>query len=286
VRDPTPEGSYESQQGELHAASHAEYASADSLSPVRDASALRWRDLAYLGLFYLVAGAALTKAALMAASAALRIDESALQDVPATYVAVVAASQALLSLAVLAFLWLLVRSRGTASFWPALGWHGLAVTPRAALIRLGARYVLGGAALAIVIQAASYYAGTKSSVPMESFFRDRPSVLMMMALGILVAPLFEETLFRGCIYPVVAGTFGMPAGILVTGMLFGLAHSLQLAGAWKQVLLVTIVGIVLTYIRARTGTVLASYLVHLGYNSFLFGAFYIATRGLRYFPGS
>jgi membrane protease YdiL (CAAX protease family) len=85
---------------------------------------------------------------------------------------------------------------------------------------------------------------------------------------------------------VIARTFGMPAGILVTGVLFGLAHSLQLAGAWKQVALVTVVGIVLTYVRARTGTVLASFCVHLGYNSLLFGAFFVATRGLRYFPGS
>ena len=105
-------------------------------------------------------------------------------------------------------------------------------------------------------------------------------------MGILIAPLTEETLFRGCIYPVIARTFGMPAGIVVTGMLFGLAHSPQLAGAWKQVALVTIVGIVLTYIRARTGNVLASFCVHVGYNSLLFGTFFIVTRGLRYFPGS
>ena len=286
MNDSTPEGSYESQPSQLRAESQAQQASeaAPSPAPVSDAYSLRWRDLAYVGIFYFVVGAALTKGALMAASAILHVPEDALQNLPATYVAVVAASQALLSLAVLAFLWLLVRSRGGAAFWPTLGWRAFsAATPRAAL---AVRYMLGGASLAIVIQGASYYAGTKSSVPMEDFFRDRPSVLMMMVLGIVVAPLFEETLFRGCIYPVVAGTFGMPAGIFVTGLLFGLAHSPQLAGAWKQVALVTVVGIVLTCIRARAGTVLASVCVHIGYNAFLFGAFYFATGGLRYFPGS
>jgi uncharacterized protein len=253
-------------------------------APARDAHAIRWRELAYVLAFYLVVGAALAKLALVASSSILHTSEEALKDFPATYVAAVALSQALLSIAVLAFLWLLVRSRGTAAFWPTLGWRAFpAAMPRVAL---AARYVLGGAALAIVIQGASYYAGTKSSVPMEDFFRDRPSVLMMMALGVLVAPLIEETLFRGCIYPVVARTFGMPVGILVTGALFGLAHSAQLAGAWNQVALVTVVGFVLTYVRARSGTVLASFLVHLGYNSFLFGAFFFATGGLRNFPGS
>jgi len=106
-----------------------------------------------------------------------------------------------------------------------------------------------------------------------------------MALGILVAPVLEETLFRGCIYPVIARTLGIPAGIVLTGALFGLAHSLQLAGAWRQVALLSAVGIIFTYIRARAGTVVASYFVHLGYNTLLFAVFYFATGGLRNFPG-
>jgi membrane protease YdiL (CAAX protease family) len=75
-------------------------------------------------------------------------------------------------------------------------------------------------------------------------------------------------------------------GVVATGTLFGLAHAQQLGGAWGQISLLIIVGITLTYIRARAGTVAASYLVHLGYNSILFAGFYIATGGLRHLPGS
>jgi uncharacterized protein len=269
-------------------------ASAEPGAPAPPAPHLfRWRDLLILALFYLGVGAVLFQLALAAGSAILHTTPEALQKIPTPYVAVVAISQALLSAAMLALLLLMVRSRSATPFWSALGWHafpatpgegaGKTVVPRAAL---AVRYLLGGATLAVLIQIASFYAGTKSSVPMEDLFRDRPSVMMMMALGILVAPLIEETLFRGCIYPVVARTFGIPAGIVLTGTLFGLAHSLQLAGAWSQVGLVTIVGIVLTYVRARTGTVLAGYFVHLGYNTLLFIAFYFATGGLRHFPVS
>ena len=56
---------------------------------------------------------------------------------------------------------------------------------------------------------------------------------------------------------------------------------MQNAGAWQQVLLISIVGVVLTYVRSRTGTVLASFLIHVSYNSFLFAAFVIGTRGHR-----
>jgi membrane protease YdiL (CAAX protease family) len=252
--------------------------------PPREPRPFHWLDLGIVAIFYLVVGAVLAKLALMAAASISHTPEGALKDLPPTYVAAVAISQALLSLAVLGFLWLLVRSRGTEPFWPSLGWKKFSsAIPHGAL---AVRFVLGGAALALAIQAASALVGERSSVPLEDFFRDRPSVLMMTALGVLVAPLIEETLFRGFLYPIVARSFGVPIGILVTGTLFGLAHSLQLAGAWKQVALVTVVGIVLTYIRARTGTVLASFLVHLGYNSFLFGAFYVVTTGLRKFPGS
>ena len=72
---------------------------------------------------------------------------------------------------------------------------------------------------------------------------------------------------------------------LVSGALFGLVHSQQLGGAWAQVTLLVVVGMILTYIRARTGSVVASYLVHLGYNSILFVGFYVATSGLRNLPG-
>ena len=245
--------------------------------PARSPHLFRWRDLAILLAFYIAAALALA-----AALAVLGIRPEALQESTTATVAVVAISQTLHSGAMLAFLYLMVRSRSTAPFWPALGWRALPdAAPRATSV---ARYILTGAGLAIMIQIASYNLGPDFKVPMEELFRNRPSVLMMMALGILVAPVMEETLFRGCIYPVVARTFGIPAGIFLTGTLFGLAHSLQLAGAWRQVVLLIAVGIFLTYIRARAQTVAASYLVHLGYNTLLFVVFYFATGGLRNFP--
>ena len=243
----------------------------------------RWRDLVILVVFYLAVGAVFFQLALAAGSAILRTTPEALQQSASAKVAVVAISQALLAGATLALLYLMVRSRSATPFWPALGWHAFpAAAPRAAL---AVRYMLTGAGLAIVIQAASYDLGPDFRVPMEELFRNRPSVLMMMALGIVVAPVLEETLFRGCIYPVIARSLGIPAGILLTGALFGLAHSLQLAGAWRQVALLSAVGIILTYIRARSQTVVASYFVHLGYNTLLFAVFYFATGGLRTFPG-
>jgi len=91
-------------------------------------------------------------------------------------------------------------------------------------------------------------------------------------------------MFRGFLYPVLARKFGKPAGVLVVGTLFGLLHAAQLWGGWGQIFLLVLVGVFFTYVRARTGSTLASYLLHLGYNGFLLLGFYLATSGLKNLP--
>lgn len=284
-----PEADAQTQPREQHA--HSEpvagsggvNAPSETNAPARAPDLFRWLDVVIVLVFYLVVGAVISALALAAGSAILRTAPESLPQFSTAYVTLVTISQILISCATFALLYLIVRSRGATPFWTALGWHAFpAATPRAALT---VRYMLAGAALAIMIQAASYRLAPDFKVPMEDLFRNRPSVLMMMALGILVAPVVEETMFRGCIYPVIARTLGIPAGIVLTGALFGLFHSLQLAGAWRQVALLSAVGVILTYIRARAGTVVASYFVHLGYNTFLFVVLYFVTGGLRNFPG-
>jgi len=195
---------------------------------------------------------------------------------------IVIITQALLSGATLLFLYVVVRGRSAAPFWQTMGWRGFRSMASRASVAL--RYILGGFALAFAMGFLERFVGHGSDIPMEKLMGSPQSVLMLMALGILVAPLIEETIFRGCIYPVIARKFGITGGIVATGALFGLAHAQQLGFAWGPVGLIICVGIVLTYVRARAGTVAASYFVHLGYNTILFASFFIATGGLRHLP--
>jgi len=102
--------------------------------------------------------------------------------------------------------------------------------------------------------------------------------------AVLVAPLVEETVFRGYLYPLFAKSLGVAPGIVITGVLFGLMHGSQLGWTWGLVLLLTFVGIIFTFARARTGTVLASFLLHLGYNSMIAVSSIIATKGFQHMP--
>jgi membrane protease YdiL (CAAX protease family) len=191
----------------------------------------------------------------------------------------------LVSVALLGYLAAQMRLRFNLPAWRALGWRSLHTgqTPR------GAAYlglILSGFLLSLVVAASSSFFAAKTKMPIEQFLQDRGSALLLLVMSVTLAPLFEETIFRGYIYPVAARTFGVPVGILFTGTIFGLLHSAQLGNSWPQVGLLIFVGIVFTYARARTGTVLASYLLHVSYNSFLFLSFLVASHGFRHFPAA
>jgi membrane protease YdiL (CAAX protease family) len=191
----------------------------------------------------------------------------------------------LVSIALLGYLAAQMRLRFNLPAWHTLGWRTLHTgqTPR------GAAYlglILSGLLLSLIVAASSSLFTAKTKMPIEQFLQDRRTALLLLVMSVTLAPLFEETIFRGYIYPVAARTFGVPIGIFFTGTIFGLLHSAQLGNSWPQVGLLIFVGIVFTYARARTGTVLASYLLHVSYNSFLFLSFLVASRGFRHFPAT
>jgi len=72
--------------------------------------------------------------------------------------------------------------------------------------------------------------------------------------------------------------------ISVTGLLFGLLHASQLGWAWAAVLILVLVGVALTAVRAATGSLMASWLFHCAYNGSLFAAQFVATQGFHHFP--
>ena len=191
--------------------------------------------------------------------------------------------QALWSCILLLFLFVMIRKYHGARFWTSLGWRTLHFrTVPASTIYLIC--IFGGITLAMFVAFVSHFAGPKTNLPIQEYFHSRANIIWLMVFGIGFAPFFEETLFRGYLYPVFARKWGIPAGIIVTGVLFGLMHALQLWGGWLEIAMLIFVGIVLTFIRARARSVLASYLVHLSYNSFLFLGFFVGTQGLRHIP--
>jgi membrane protease YdiL (CAAX protease family) len=170
-------------------------------------------------------------------------------------------------------------------FWRSLGWRKLNANP-AAGSGSGWMYFFSGCGLAIFVALASYNVKNTDHLPIQEIFKNRSGAMLLMTMAVFVAPLVEETVFRGYLYPLFAKSLGVLPGILITGVLFGLMHGSQLGWTWRLVLLLTLVGVIFTFARARTGTVLASFLLHLGYNSMIAITSIIATRGFQHMPMS
>lgn len=168
-------------------------------------------------------------------------------------------------------------------FWQSLGWRKLSVSLSAGRGSPWA-YFFSGCGLAIFVFVVSAQAKTPQNMPIQEILKNRNSAILLMAMAVLVAPLVEETVFRGYLYPLFAKSFGMIPAIALTGVLFGLMHGSQLGWTWSIVGLLILVGVIFTFARAHTGTVLASFLLHLGYNSMIAVATIIGTRGFTHIP--
>ncbi len=198
------------------------------------------------------------------------------------------------------FLYVTLAVLRDSPFWRSLGWKKLKSDPVESKGRPW-MYFLAGCGLSIFVAIASSRVKDADHVPIQEFFKNRTGALSLMAMAVLVAPLVEETVFRGYLYPVLARItsgvlqfFGMEfssatragvaTSILMTGTLFGLMHAPQLGWTWGLVSLLTLVGVIFTFARAWTGTVLASFLLHLGYNSMIAFTSIIATKGFSHMP--
>ena len=119
------------------------------------------------------------------------------------------------------------------------------------------------------------------STPFDQFFAHRSDAFLTAAFAVTIGPLMEEIFFRGFLYPVLARRTGVVPAILVTGVLFGAIHSPQYGYSWA-VLIIVLVGVVLTTIRAVTKSVASSFLAHVGYNGIQMVLAIWATDGFRH----
>ena len=239
------------------------------------------RDIILFALFYLLSPFVVALPIFIAAAVARHGDLNSVMNDKQFQAVLSIVAQAVAALLTLGYLWVLVKAKNAGAFWEAIGWRQLSADAHARR-RLVLAIIGGGISLAVVVTMASSFIGQKKSLPIEELVQTRQAMILLMTFGVLVAPLVEETVFRGVLYPVIARRLGIGASVLVTGVLFGMVHALQLWGGWGQIALIVAVGILLTWIRANRHTVWASYLLHLSYNSTLFlGAFY-ATGGFRH----
>ena len=81
--------------------------------------------------------------------------------------------------------------------------------------------------------------------------------VVLFFMGAVLAPISEELFYRAMIYPYLRGGLGPGWGILMAGLVFGLAHW----DLWRTIPL-AIGGVVLCYVYEKTGSIYVPMVAH------------------------
>jgi membrane protease YdiL (CAAX protease family) len=88
-------------------------------------------------------------------------------------------------------------------------------------------------------------------------------------LAVFVAPVVEETYFRGILFRSIRDRHGFWPGALISGVVFGLVHFVP--SAWQDAVLLQSImvftGIALAWIYERRGSLLANVGAHMAFNA-------------------
>jgi membrane protease YdiL (CAAX protease family) len=102
-----------------------------------------------------------------------------------------------------------------------------------------------------------------NSVYIEAFLVGNVVVVFSI---LVIAPFIEEILFRGFLYPACNKYMGMYPSILLTSVLFTLAHYPQIRESYVFAAIIFTLGVIITYARAKTGSTWLAIIMHHIYN--------------------
>ncbi|MBA3913890.1 MAG: CPBP family intramembrane metalloprotease [Acidobacteriales bacterium] len=182
-------------------------------------------------------------------------------------------AQLLAYLIILGYMAVIAGRRTGGSLWHEVRWFW----PKAWGV-----YLFGGIVMAFSLQGIAHFLPMPRELPIDKFFQTPMEAWVLSLFGVTLAPLMEELFFRGFLYPVLARRVGLVLAILFTAAGFGLIHAPQLGRAWGPVVVVFLVGLVLTIVRAVTRSVAPGFLMHMAYNATLSSLLFVASGGFRH----
>lgn len=110
--------------------------------------------------------------------------------------------------------------------------------------------------------------------PFESWDIDLISFAIIAFSAVVIAPLFEEIFFRGFMYQAFRKTMRLWPAVILTSLVFGLAHIDP-----AIIIPIALVGMILLGIYRWTGNLWSSIITHAGYNAIAVTALAVQTWG-------
>ena len=143
-------------------------------------------------------------------------------------------------------------------------------------------FLMCGVALSLGLQLFAHLLPMPKKLPIDEFFQTPRQAWLLSLFGITFAPLLEELFFRGFLYPVLARRLRVPGAVVLTALAFAAIHGSQLMYSWGPVLIIFLVGLTLTAVRAYKKSVASTLLMHIAYNATISVALFFATDGFRH----
>lgn len=157
-------------------------------------------------------------------------------------------------------------------WWHGAAWTQLGFVPVApewywkSLLALFATYLIIGAAIVAISYAHKFFAGTKKDSDEKAVEKSLPKLDDFSMLGMLgyaaAVPFAEEVVFRGVLYGWLRQDMSPTASIMISSVIFGLAHGVSLNG-----IMTFFLGIGLAILYEHSGSLLPCIVVHMVNNA-------------------
>ncbi len=154
--------------------------------------------------------------------------------------------------------WVVITKFNKFSFREALGWKWGGFRFWHIVVILVVFFLLAAALTALI--------GEQDNELMRILRSSRSAVYIVAFLATFSAPIVEEVIYRGIIYSAFYKAFGVVTAVIAASTLFAGVHFLQYNGDITALIMICLLSLVLTLIRARTGNLLPCIVLHTVFN--------------------
>ncbi len=170
--------------------------------------------------------------------------------------------------------WFIVRQTARRPLWESLGlrWQGRSVLYKVLYIFLTIAGVL------VMMQLVSLVVPAGRETDFDRILKVSEAVRISVAImAVLSAPVVEELVYRGLLYSGLRKAMNATSAVIIVTLLFAGVHFLQYWGAWRSLVGITLLSLILTIIRAHTKSLMPPIIVHFIFN--FIGATEIIIKG-------
>lgn len=155
--------------------------------------------------------------------------------------------------------WSVVTRFGRLSLAKVLGWSWRP--------NFGIWHSVGLAIILFMVAMVIIYKFGGQETDLERILRSsRAAALITAFIAVTTAPLVEEIIYRGLLYSALQRVIGRLLAVAVVASMFAGLHVLQYWPNAGAIGAITLLSLVLTVVRARTGRLLPCFVIHLAFN--------------------